>query len=160
DPRAPVSILVVDDDRAALETLAEVFQDLGFETETATTSRQALEKVRKRFYNVALLDIRLPDMEGTELLGRVRKEHPETKCIMVTGDASLEAAVTSVREGAYWFLRKPIDVSYVEAVVRRALEQQRLELLAQGLVEQEGLQDRLTLISDYLLRVTGVSACA
>src|SRR2546423_409889 len=136
DPREPVSILLVDDERAALETLAEVFQDLGFRTDTATTSGQALEKVRKRFYHVALLDIRLPDMEGTELLGHVRKVHPETKCIMVTGDSSMEAAVTSVREGAYWFLRKPIDVSYVEAVVRRALEQQGLEMLAQGLVAQ------------------------
>lgn len=155
-----VSILLVDDEVAALETLAEIFEDMGFHAETASTSRQALAKIENRFYNVALLDIKLPDMEGTELLGHVRRLQPEMKCIMVTGDGSLEAAVKSVKEGAYWFLRKPIDVPYVEAVVRRALEQQSLELLAQGLVEHEGLQERLSLIADYLVRVTGVSRCA
>lgn len=159
-PGEPISILLVDDERAALDTLSDVFEDMGFQTETASSSRQALAKVRSRFYNVALLDIKLPDMEGTELLGHVRRLQPATKCIMVTGETSLEAAVTSVREGAYWFLRKPIDVSYVEAVVRRAIEQQSLELLAQGIVEHEGLAERMKLVADYLLRITGVSRCA
>src|SRR5438477_592516 len=98
-----------------------------------------------------------PPNEGRTIRVPALRPRPETKCIMVTGDSSLESAVTSVKEGAYWFLRKPIDLSYVEAVVRRALEQQSLELLAQGLVEQEGVEERLKLIADYLQQVTGAS---
>ncbi len=155
-----VRILLVDDDTGTLETLTEIFEDMGFETQTTTTGKQALQYIERDFYNVALLDIKLPDMEGIELLADARRLRPETKCVMVTGDASLQFAVKSAREGAYWFLRKPIDVPYVEAVVRRALESQRLELLARSLVEQEGLDDRLRLIAGYLTRATQSSRIA
>jgi serine phosphatase RsbU (regulator of sigma subunit)/DNA-binding response OmpR family regulator len=154
-----VSILLVDDEPGILETLKDYFEDMGFHAEMATTGRQALRKIQDRFYNLALLDINLPDIQGTELLAEARRLRPEMKCIMVTGNTELTYAVKSVKEGAYWYLLKPIEVPYVEAVVRRALEQQRLALLAQGLVEHEGLEERLRLVTDSLTLVTEVSDC-
>lgn len=159
-------VLIVDDERDALETMDEIFTLLGFQTETASTGRQALQKLTSFQFEVALLDIHLqdPDMDGTRLLTEARRLQPDMKCIMVTGDESWEPALRSAELGAYWYLQKPISVPYVEAVVRRALDQRRLELeirgvsrLARDLVEQEGLQERLTLILDYLLTATAVT---
>ncbi len=158
--------MIVDDERDALETMDEIFSMLGFQTETASTGRQALEKLNSAMFHVALLDIHLqdPDLDGTELLNEAQRLQPNMKCIMVTGDESWESASRSAELGAYWYLQKPIRVPYVEAVVRKALDQQRLEVevlgvshLARDLVEHEGLEERLSRILSYLLTATGVS---
>jgi len=127
-PSDRISILFVDDDTGILETLVDIFEDMGFDADTASSGRQALAKIQERFYHLALLDIQLPDMLGTELLSRIRKIQPDTKCVMATGNASIPSALDSLNEGAYAYLLKPIEVPNVKATVRRALEQQRLEL--------------------------------
>ncbi|MCC2670429.1 MAG: domain/GAF domain/HD domain protein, partial [Armatimonadetes bacterium] len=124
----PVSILLVDDDPGILETLVEIFEDMGFYAGTASTGSQALALMRKRAFNLALLDIRLPDMEGTELLTQARQLQPSMKCVMATGNTTLQYAVDSLNQGAYAYLLKPVDVPTVKDTVRRALDQQRLEL--------------------------------
>lgn len=132
----PISILLVDDDPGILETLVDIFDEMGFATETASTGREALAKIRDRFFNVALLDIRLPDMQGTELLARAKDVQPDTQYIMATGNASLPTALESLNQGAYAYLEKPIELPNVKATVRRALEQQQLQLSNQRLLEQ------------------------
>src|SRR4051812_35772179 len=131
-----ISILLVDDDPGILETLVDIFEEMGFQTETASTGRQALAKIRQRFFNLALLDIRLPDMQGTELLARARELQGDMQCIMATGNASLPTALDSLNEGAYAYLEKPIELPHVKATVRRALEQQQLQLSNRRLLNQ------------------------
>lgn len=135
-PDSPVSILLVDDDPGILETLVDIFEEMGFQPQTASNGRQALALMRERFFNLALLDIRLPDMQGTELLGQARQIRPDMLCIMATGNASLPTALESLNQGAYAYLQKPIEVPHVKATVRRALEQQSLQFENRRLLEQ------------------------
>lgn len=131
-----MNILLVDDDQGILETLVDIFEDMGFHIETASTGRQALNRLQDHAFHLALLDIRLPDMQGTELLAYARERQPDLKCIMATGNASLPSALESLNQGAYAYLQKPIEVPHVKATVRRALEQQKLETLNRRLLEQ------------------------
>lgn len=120
------SILIVDDDVSTCRSLRLIFKKKGYETETAQTGRDALEKIQKRFFNVALLDIRLPDMEGIELQAPLKKMHPDMALIIVTGYASLKTAVQALNNGASGYITKPLDMDEVLSKVRDVLEMQRL----------------------------------
>ncbi|MGA9351583.1 MAG: response regulator [Anaerolineae bacterium] len=120
------SILIVDDDKGICRSLTLLFEKKGYETETAGTGRETLEKVQGRFFNLALLDIRLPDLEGIELLAPLKEMHPDMMVIMITAYGSLESAVRALNEGASGYIIKPLNVDEVLAAVREALEKQRL----------------------------------
>ncbi len=120
------SILIVDDDEATCRILTLLFAKNGYETEMAGTGREALEKVQGRFFNVALLDIRLPDLEGIELIAPLKEIHPEMAVIMVTAYASVETAARALQEGASAYITKPFNIYEVLANVRTALEKQHL----------------------------------
>jgi len=119
-------ILIVDDDEGICRSLMLIFETKGYETETARTGQEAIEKAQGRFFNVALLDIRLPDMEGIELLAPLKEMHPDMALILVTGYASLETAVQALNEGASAYITKPLNLDEVLANVRETLEKQRL----------------------------------
>ena len=120
------SILIVDDDESTRRSLSLILGKKGYETETAGTGREALEKARQRFFNVALLDIKLPDVEGVELLMPLRKIHPDMIVFMITGYPSLETSVRTSLEGALAYITKPLNMDTVLTAVREALERQRL----------------------------------
>ena len=120
------SILIVDDDENICRSLRLIFEKKGYETETAGMGREALEKAQGRFFSLALLDIRLPDMEGVELLSPLKEMRPEMTVIMITAYASLESAVRALNEGASGYIIKPLNVDEVLATVREVLEKQRL----------------------------------
>ena len=120
------SILIVDDDENICRSLRLIFEKKGYETETAGTGREAIGKAQGRFFSLALLDIRLPDMEGMELLAPLKEMRPEMTVIMITAYASLESAVRALNEGASGYVIKPLNVDEVLANVREALEKQRL----------------------------------
>jgi signal transduction histidine kinase/DNA-binding response OmpR family regulator len=119
-------ILIVDDDVGICETLSDIFEEKGYYIETAGTGREAIEKAQERFFNVALLDIRLPDTAGIELLAPLKEMYPDMAVILVTGYASLETAVQALNEGASAYITKPLNLDEVFANVRRTLEKQRL----------------------------------
>lgn len=120
------SILIVDDDKSTLRTLSLIFEKKGYKIETASTGQEAIEKARGKFFELALMDIRLPDGEGTELLAPLKRMHPDTMVVMVTGYASLESAVRALNEGATAYITKPFNMDHVLATVREVLEKQRL----------------------------------
>jgi len=122
------SILIVDDDESTRRSMALIFGKKGYETETAGTGREALEKAHERFFNLALLDIRLPDVEGIELLATLKEIRPDMAMIMATAHASLETAVQALNKGASAYITKPLNMDEVLAAVREALEKQHLEL--------------------------------
>lgn len=120
------SILIVDDDESTRRSLSLILGKKGYETETTGTGRGALEKAKRRFFNVALLDINLPDMEGVELLMPLKKMHPDMIVFMITGYPSLETSVRTSLEGALAYITKPLNMDTVLTAVREALERQRL----------------------------------
>jgi DNA-binding response OmpR family regulator len=102
------TILVVDDDKSILRTFTRILQKSGYEIETAETGKEAMEKAEKSHYDLALVDIRLPDMDGTDLLAKLKKQLQHTVKIMITGFPSLETGVKALDEGADAYLVKPV----------------------------------------------------
>ena len=120
------SILIVDDDKGTCRSLKLIFEKKGYETEMASTGGEAIEKVRRRFFNLALLDIRLPDTEGVQLLAALKEIHSDMVIIMMTAYASMETAMRALNEGAVGYITKPLNMDEVLAAVREAVEKQRL----------------------------------
>jgi PAS domain S-box-containing protein len=120
------SILIVDDDTILRKTLTLIFRKHGYETEPAVTGQEAIEKAKERFFNVALLDIKLSDMEGIDLLKPLKEMHPDMAVIMITGFASLETAVRALHEGASAYITKPLKQNELLATTHEVLEKQRL----------------------------------
>jgi len=118
-------LLIVDDDDAILRSLSRILRLEGYDVDTARTGLEAIEKSKTNFYNLALLDIKLPDMEGTELLRRMHETYPKMIKIMITGYPDLKNAVESLNAGADAYLIKPVSVQKLIGVVRQKLAEQR-----------------------------------
>ena len=117
-------ILVVDDEKAVLESFKEILELKGYSVDTAETGREAIEKSKASFYNLALLDIRLPDMEGTELLAKMKETTPKMVKIMVTGYPSLQNAIEAVNKGANGYVVKPVSMDELLNKVKEHLQKQ------------------------------------
>jgi len=118
-------LLIVDDDEYILRNLEKILRLEGYETDTARTGLEAIKKTKRNFYNLVLLDIKLPDMEGTELLKKIHETFPRMIKIMVTGYPDLENAIRSLNFGADAYLVKPVSVQELLDVVKRKLDEQR-----------------------------------
>jgi two-component system response regulator HydG len=101
-------ILIIDDDESVLETTARILELEGYEVDTAKTGKEAVEKSNVNFYNLVLIDIRLPDMEGTQLLTAMRETVPKMVKMIVTGCPSMDNAVEAVNKSADGYIIKPI----------------------------------------------------
>ncbi len=121
-----VRILLVDDDEEALETLSDILQENGFYTETAKTGKEALAKVDKRVFNVILLDIKLPDMSGIEVLKALSVKHLSTMTIMITANATVQNAVDANNFGANAYIMKPIDHATLFRTIKDCLKKQEI----------------------------------
>jgi DNA-binding NtrC family response regulator len=117
-------VLVIDDEESIRQVFRWILEGQGYEVETVETGVQAIEKFEEKFYNLALLDIRLPDMEGTELLNILHKRSPKTMKIMVTGYPSLENAMKSLNVGADAYVVKPVEPSELVRIVQAKLKEQ------------------------------------
>jgi DNA-binding NtrC family response regulator len=118
-------ILIVDDDIGITGSLSMVLQSEGYHTDVAHTIKEAMEKSYENDYNLAILDIRLPDGEGTSLLKALRNTSPKTIKIMLTGYPVLKNAVDSVNEGANAYLIKPVDVEKLLETIKSKIEEQK-----------------------------------
>jgi DNA-binding NtrC family response regulator len=136
-------ILVVDDDTGILESTKQILEVDGYEVETASTAGEGLKKIETEFYNLVLLDIKLPDMEGTKLLELAHKLRPRMKKIMVTGYASLENTVISLNEGADAFILKPVDPDMLLAKIKEKLDEQDRDKELDGEKVAQFLEEKL-----------------
>jgi two-component sensor histidine kinase/ActR/RegA family two-component response regulator len=130
------SILIIDDDESTCKSLSLIFRKKNYEIETAGTGEEAIEKARERFFNMALLDIKLPDMEGVELLAPLKEMHPDMVIIMVTAYASMETAVRALNEGASFYIIKPLNMDEVLSTIREVLEKQKLVIENRRLLQE------------------------
>jgi DNA-binding NtrC family response regulator len=117
-------ILLVDDDETIRTTMIAILEDEGYDVDSASNGKEAIRKTQEQTYNLALLDIRLPDMEGVELLGLMKESIPRMRKIMVTGFPSLQNAVEAVNKSADAYLIKPVDVDKLLATVKELLLKQ------------------------------------
>jgi signal transduction histidine kinase len=117
------SVIIVDDDAALAENLAEIVQTLDVETRVATDRHSALALAREIDFDVALIDVRLPDGDGLSLLEPLRERCPFVQSVMVTGDARVEGAIAAVRVAAFAYVLKPAAPQVLLDTVGRALEQ-------------------------------------
>jgi len=120
------NILVIDDDRIILDSLCEFLSLEGFQTSGAETLKSAIAELQKQRYSLIIADINLPDGDGFELLDMVRKEHPQTVVVVITGYGTIESAVRAIKRGAYDYLTKPIVDDDLRLAVERAIKQQSL----------------------------------
>jgi len=118
---------VVDDDKAILKSLKLVLEAEGYIVATAETAGEAIVKSKNSYYDFALLDIRLPDMEGTELLTRMDLGVPRMRVVMITGYPSLENTIESLNQGADGYLIKPIDPTKLLKIIEEKLKEQEAE---------------------------------
>ncbi len=117
------TILVIDDDKSVLRTFTRILEKSGYEVDMAETGEEAIEKAKNRQYDVVLVDIRLPDMDGTDLLARAEERFRTTVKIMVTGFPSLETGVKSLDLGADAYLVKPVKPQELLELVETRLSQ-------------------------------------
>ncbi|MDH5461291.1 MAG: response regulator, partial [Candidatus Bathyarchaeota archaeon] len=119
------SILIVEDDTNIRKTLNTVLQQKGYSTDTAENGREAIQKSKAKFFNLALLDIKLPDIEGTKLLTTMHENLPKMVKIMITGYPSLENTVEAVNLGAHAYIIKPVKPEKLIKLIEEKLEEQR-----------------------------------
>ncbi|MEP0761460.1 MAG: response regulator transcription factor [Chloroflexota bacterium] len=118
-------ILVVDDEGAIRYSISKTLQRLGYQVHTAETGEEALEMMQRQEYDVVLTDIRMPGLSGVELLARIKEQAPDAVVILLTGYASLETAIESLRLGAHDYLVKPSSSQDIRNSVAEGLERAR-----------------------------------
>ena len=125
------TILLVDDDRHVLASMADWLRLQGYQVDTATNRVEAVAALDRKEYDVLLVDIRLGEDDGFDVLTHARQRYPATAVIMITGYGSVESAVEAIRAGAFDFLTKPLIDEELEMAIARALHQQ--EVLAENM---------------------------
>ena len=120
------TVLVVDDDPTTYRLLREVLAQEGYQVETAGGGREAVDKAGTILFDVVLLDVRIPDLNGVEVLRELKHLSPETVVIMMTAFGSIETAIETIQQGAYDYISKPLKLNDVKLTVRRALDHKRL----------------------------------
>ena len=117
-------ILVVDDDENIRKVLTKILEDEGYTVESVGTAKEAIEITKRKFYNLALIDIRLPDMEGVKLLTKIRDTTPKMRKIIITGYPTLRNAIEAVNKGADAYIVKPFDMDKALNVIKEQLRKQ------------------------------------
>jgi len=118
-------ILVIDDDESIRKTLATILEEKGYLVDTAENGEEAIRKSNVKFYNLALIDIRLPDMEGTKLLTAMKEATPKMVKIIITGYPSLQNAIEAVNKGADAYILKPFNMDSVLNTIKEHLKKQQ-----------------------------------
>jgi DNA-binding response OmpR family regulator len=120
-------ILIVDDEKNIRLTLSQALETLGAEIDTAANGEEALRKLQEKEFGLILLDIRMPGMDGMEVLHRLREIRPDIRVIMITAYGTVESAVEAMKQGAADFLRKPFDPEEVRELVLRVMDREKLD---------------------------------
>ena len=125
--RAQGGVLIVDDEFSVRDSLVHWFEKDGYRTASAQDGKEALRMLEEAPWDVILLDIKMPGMDGLELQRRIREVNPDVPVIMITAFASVDTAVRALKEGAFDYVTKPIDPDELSHLVRRAVERHRLQ---------------------------------
>ena len=138
-------ILVVDDEPIVCESCRRILEEEAYEVEVALSGQEAFDKMKERTFDVVIADLKMPTIDGMDVLRHVRKEYPDTIVIMITGFSTVETAVEAMKLGAFDYIPKPFTPDEVSIVVKKALEKRSLQLeniyLRQELQEKYGFHN-------------------
>ncbi len=140
-----MKILIVDDEKTIRDSLQLVLNEEGYETETSSDGMEALEKIKNELIDVVITDIKMPNLDGMELLNQAGKISPDTFFILMTAYASVKTAIEALREGAYDYLIKPVEFDDLLARIKRLANYRKLslenKLLRQHISSSAGYQN-------------------
>ncbi|MEA3500447.1 MAG: response regulator [Candidatus Marinimicrobia bacterium] len=120
-------ILIVDDNIGMCESISDILRDQDYDVSMANKGSEAIDKIGKTFFNIAMIDIKLPDMLGIEVLKECKKSYPDMACIMITGHASVDTTINALEEGADGYFTKPLVMEEVFHKIEDSLEKQQLK---------------------------------
>lgn len=123
-------VLVVDDESSSRDLLKVALAEKGYETQVAPTAREALQRIDRDRPDLVLTDLKMPGLDGMELMRRIRDQSPDTLVILMTGYASLDSAIAAIREGAYDYLTKPFRLEELYIAVKNATD--RISLIREN----------------------------
>ncbi len=132
-------ILVVDDEEVIRELLIRTLESKGFNVETVENGLIALEKIKTNVFDVLITDLKMPKINGIDVLKEIKKSNPFTEVIIITGYPTIEAAVEAMRIGAADFISKPFDLETIHSIIKRILEKQKVGINYLKLSELEAL---------------------
>jgi len=113
-------VLLVDDEEEFIETLAERMRTRGMDVSTTTSGANALQMVDHENYDVVVLDLKMPGIDGLEALKRIKRRRPNIQVVLLTGHATVEKGVEAIKEGALEFLEKPVDLASLTDAIHKA----------------------------------------
>ncbi len=122
------TILIIDDDPGTCQTLTHILKEKGYLPSSVSNGKDAIKAVQDGFVNLALIDLKLPDMPGLDVLEKIKELSPDTEAVIITGHASIDTAVQAMHDAAFSYVTKPIDMDYLLAIIARALEKQKLQI--------------------------------
>ncbi len=137
----PAKIIVVDDEEIVLSLCRDALEDAGYQIELASGSKEALEKIGREYFDFILTDIRMPDMDGLELVKKAREKNPSLGVIFMTGYANLNTAKDAIKEGAYDYIMKPFELTEIRQAVKNAVSKKQKDT-------EKTLSTELTRLSD------------
>ena len=133
-------ILVVDDEPIVCESCKRILDEEGYEVDVAFSGQEAFEKMKRDTYDIVITDLKMPGIDGMEVLKTFRREYPETMVIMITGFSTVETAVEAMKLGAFDYIPKPFTPDEVSLVVKKAIE--RKSLLLENIYLRSELQEK------------------
>ncbi len=148
----PPKILVIDDEEIARVSCRRVLAREGMQVSLASSGREGLEKLLCEPCDLVLVDLKMPEMDGVEVVRRIRDLDPSIVTVLITGYATIESAVAAMKEGAYDYLPKPFTPDELLIVVRRGLEKRRLDLESRALRQEKEAMERnfVTMVTHQL----------
>ena len=161
---AEMRILVIDDERPIRNSMKEILSDEGYEVDVAENGASALEMVEKEKYDVIFCDIKMPGMDGIEVLDKLGEAGVESSVIMISGHGDIDTAVECIRKGAYDFIQKPLDLNRILITVKNATDKTKLvqetKTLKKKVYGQQmvGESDAILHIKDMISKVAATDA--
>ncbi len=125
-------ILVVDDEKLTCMNLKHVFEKEGYEVHAALSGKEALSLLSQHNFHVIITDLKMQEVDGLSVLEKAKKNHPATEVIIITGYATVNAAVDAMKKGSFQFLSKPLKLEEIISTVKNALENQRIQFEGKG----------------------------
>ncbi len=122
----PVKILIVDDEVNLLQSLSDVLKKKGYSVATAQNGLEALGKLKERYFNIAIVDLKMPKMGGMELLEVMKARYPQTLVVILTGYGTIKNAVEAMKKGAYNYLIKPFSPDEILLIINKIMEEENL----------------------------------
>jgi len=133
-------ILVVDDEMIVCESCKRILEEEEYEVDTALSGKEALEKMKENPYDIVITDLKMPEIDGMEVLRTFRKEYPDAIIIMITGFSTVETAVEAMKLGAFDYIPKPFTPDEVSIIVKKAIEKK--SLLLENIYLRQELQEK------------------